>query len=108
MIRRPPRSTLFPYTTLFRSTDDREREPDASDLGPCDSLRVGGDGDCDDHGDRDGCGRDDGQFDDHAGGETGVAYVHGAGGRAFSSYGDDYRDTDLHGCGQLYHRVGGE
>src|SRR5256885_11686719 len=25
MIRRPPRSTLFPYTTLFRSTrDDRE------------------------------------------------------------------------------------
>src|SRR3712207_8262879 len=32
MIRRPPRSTLFPYTTLFRShlerdLDDREREP---------------------------------------------------------------------------------
>src|SRR2546422_6405784 len=26
MIRRPPRSTLFPYTTLFRSqADDRER-----------------------------------------------------------------------------------
>src|SRR5260370_21570366 len=26
MIRRPPRSTLFPYTTLFRShPDDRER-----------------------------------------------------------------------------------
>src|SRR2546429_4956635 len=23
MIRRPPRSTLFPYTTLFRSTNDR-------------------------------------------------------------------------------------
>src|SRR2546430_8744973 len=23
MIRRPPRSTLFPYTTLFRSFDDR-------------------------------------------------------------------------------------
>src|SRR5256885_5633259 len=23
MIRRPPRSTLFPYTTLFRSTDRR-------------------------------------------------------------------------------------
>src|SRR2546428_5155962 len=23
MIRRPPRSTLFPYTTLFRSKDDR-------------------------------------------------------------------------------------
>src|SRR3712207_7928542 len=33
MIRRPPRSTLFPYTTLFRSrpvhgrADDREIEP---------------------------------------------------------------------------------
>src|SRR3712207_7103470 len=25
MIRRPPRSTLFPYTTLFRSSDDRVR-----------------------------------------------------------------------------------
>src|SRR5437016_9633259 len=24
MIRRPPRSTLFPYTTLFRSRDDLE------------------------------------------------------------------------------------
>src|SRR3712207_7820466 len=24
MIRRPPRSTLFPYTTLFRSVQDRE------------------------------------------------------------------------------------
>src|SRR2546430_13093975 len=24
MIRRPPRSTLFPYTTLFRSTNDGE------------------------------------------------------------------------------------
>src|SRR5256885_16701608 len=30
MIRRPPRSTLFPYTTLFRSderADDREQRP---------------------------------------------------------------------------------
>src|SRR3712207_7749493 len=27
MIRRPPRSTLFPYTTLFRSlTDEKEKE----------------------------------------------------------------------------------
>src|SRR5258707_6376785 len=26
MIRRPPRSTLFPYTTLFRSQDDHELE----------------------------------------------------------------------------------
>src|SRR5215203_5798464 len=27
MIRRPPRSTLFPYTTLFRSRRDRQRSP---------------------------------------------------------------------------------
>src|SRR2546430_17265865 len=26
MIRRPPRSTLFPYTTLFRSRDERRAE----------------------------------------------------------------------------------
>src|SRR5258708_31714136 len=26
MIRRPPRSTLFPYTTLFRSVQRRERQ----------------------------------------------------------------------------------
>src|SRR2546429_6640346 len=26
MIRRPPRSTLFPYTTLFRSLEDADRE----------------------------------------------------------------------------------
>src|SRR2546430_12603968 len=26
MIRRPPRSTLFPYTTLFRSADPRPRQ----------------------------------------------------------------------------------
>src|SRR3712207_7561776 len=31
MIRRPPRSTLFPYTTLFRSCRDR---PDQLDLRP--------------------------------------------------------------------------
>src|SRR2546427_43685 len=34
MIRRPPRSTLFPYTTLFRSatfTDPGGVEPNASD-----------------------------------------------------------------------------
>src|SRR3712207_8090323 len=29
MIRRPPRSTLFPYTTLFRSTGDEHRLPHA-------------------------------------------------------------------------------
>src|SRR5256885_12579884 len=28
MIRRPPRSTLFPYTTLFRSGDEQERADD--------------------------------------------------------------------------------
>src|SRR3712207_7187039 len=28
MIRRPPRSTLFPYTTLFRSTHDLGRKLD--------------------------------------------------------------------------------
>src|SRR3712207_8654307 len=28
MIRRPPRSTLFPYTTLFRSARALVREPD--------------------------------------------------------------------------------
>src|SRR5256885_15079212 len=28
MIRRPPRSTLFPYTTLFRSVVPRARPPD--------------------------------------------------------------------------------
>src|SRR2546425_5235378 len=27
MIRRPPRSTLFPYTTLFRSADHRHAHP---------------------------------------------------------------------------------
>src|SRR3989449_8522440 len=27
MIRRPPRSTLFPYTTLFRSGNREHREP---------------------------------------------------------------------------------
>src|SRR3712207_8229513 len=32
MIRRPPRSTLFPYTTLFRSlVDDLERAPGVDD-----------------------------------------------------------------------------
>src|SRR2546430_9760176 len=36
MIRRPPRSTLFPYTTLFRSMPaDRKREP-----GPGPSARL--------------------------------------------------------------------
>src|SRR5215510_15510104 len=30
MIRRPPRSTLFPYTTLFRSPDGRRRRGHAA------------------------------------------------------------------------------
>src|SRR5256885_12296357 len=36
MIRRPPRSTLFPYTTLFRSLDqavDKEAVPGGIDVG---------------------------------------------------------------------------
>src|SRR3712207_7401963 len=33
MIRRPPRSTLFPYTTLFRSVHRVEREHGAVSLG---------------------------------------------------------------------------
>src|SRR6266496_6253637 len=37
MIRRPPRSTLFPYTTLFRSAG-----PPAADQGPGSGLRAGG------------------------------------------------------------------
>src|SRR3712207_9020328 len=56
MIRRPPRSTLFPYTTLFRSAahqpdderergehrGDAERDLDADDafLGPVDVLEL--------------------------------------------------------------------
>src|SRR3712207_7482694 len=32
MIRRPPRSTLFPYTTLFRSLDDFRKDAFATGL----------------------------------------------------------------------------
>src|SRR5258708_35076065 len=42
MIRRPPRSTLFPYTTLFRSQRVRRRA--AAQV--CAALRQGGDGRC--------------------------------------------------------------
>ena len=44
MIRRPPRSTLFPYTTLFRSLPGQEistttfREQDKADTGHRDML----------------------------------------------------------------------
>src|SRR2546427_10502881 len=53
MIRRPPRSTLFPYTTLFRSAGPRggraralrthapRREP-LSEVGVCRSRQLGG------------------------------------------------------------------
>src|SRR3712207_7625436 len=34
MIRRPPRSTLFPYTTLFRSRGAVRRVPDMEDHRP--------------------------------------------------------------------------
>src|SRR3712207_6922827 len=37
MIRRPPRSTLFPYTTLFRSRD----RPAAADHGEASLVAVG-------------------------------------------------------------------
>src|SRR5437016_10631895 len=35
MIRRPPRSTLFPYTTLFRSTLPRRSRTTARATRPC-------------------------------------------------------------------------
>src|SRR3712207_7716259 len=34
MIRRPPRSTLFPYTTLFRSRQDHEEHGRGGDPAP--------------------------------------------------------------------------
>src|SRR3712207_7884430 len=34
MIRRPPRSTLFPYTTLFRSNTERHQQPSAARPAP--------------------------------------------------------------------------
>src|SRR5256886_4669716 len=40
MIRRPPRSTLFPYTTLFRSADDAAARVQARDF----VARLGGAG----------------------------------------------------------------
>src|SRR5258705_9081752 len=47
MIRRPPRSTLFPYTTLFRSRGPRQRRSDCRLRFEChleDTLRSGADG----------------------------------------------------------------
>src|SRR5256885_9293220 len=41
MIRRPPRSTLFPYTTLFRSLDELDEiERVASGRGLCVGLQL--------------------------------------------------------------------
>src|SRR3712207_8908651 len=46
MIRRPPRSTLFPYTTLFRSGDADQNGADGSqdDSGGSDDGQGGADG----------------------------------------------------------------
>src|SRR2546426_4968586 len=54
MIRRPPRSTLFPYTTLFRSRQDGRQEPSDDDeqvsepaghVAPSPALALTGQGD---------------------------------------------------------------
>src|SRR5256885_7528190 len=44
MIRRPPRSTLFPYTTLFRSITGRIRDGAPDHAGRCLGLRREGGG----------------------------------------------------------------
>src|SRR5437588_9660604 len=43
MIRRPPRSTLFPYTTLFRSVGQRESLFDPHGQDPLVPPRIDGD-----------------------------------------------------------------
>src|SRR2546422_1864831 len=43
MIRRPPRSTLFPYTTLFRSRAGRRSRPQLSDRQRVHGLRLAAD-----------------------------------------------------------------
>src|SRR3712207_7698745 len=40
MIRRPPRSTLFPYTTLFRSVPDRGEAPIVHELLAAEGAEV--------------------------------------------------------------------
>src|SRR5947208_9704278 len=42
MIRPPPTPTLFPYTTLFRSTDSYASASAASNFGPTCSTRLAG------------------------------------------------------------------
>src|SRR3989442_10610135 len=41
MIRRPPRSTLFPYTTLFRSPGPEGMRPASFAAGNCDAGALG-------------------------------------------------------------------
>src|SRR3712207_9013365 len=41
MIRRPPRSTLFPYTTLFRSPDPLWSKPRCKELRDAREARLG-------------------------------------------------------------------
>src|SRR5262245_64651067 len=41
MLRRPPRSTLFPYTTLFRSDEGHRAPPFNEQLRPGGSLHPG-------------------------------------------------------------------
>src|SRR5258707_11669900 len=43
MIRRPPRSTLFPYTTLFRSQQESRLEPRQFQIGRHRRVQIGGD-----------------------------------------------------------------
>src|SRR3712207_8615795 len=40
MIRQPPRSTLFPYTTLFRSPEELDQEQHQPLLRPCQIFRI--------------------------------------------------------------------
>src|SRR3712207_7182568 len=63
MIRRPPRSTLFPYTTLFRSL--AHEEP----LAAVDAARRPRHERAADQRGRDGIGVDDGGVDGHGAGE---------------------------------------
>src|SRR5258708_36942328 len=45
MIRRPPRSTLFPYTTLFRSAPASSPEILSCSIARAVSMRIGSSGD---------------------------------------------------------------
>src|SRR2546430_7075579 len=40
MIRQPPRSTLFPYTTLFRSASSRELAPSVNSFSPSEAYAI--------------------------------------------------------------------